>query len=65
MQRRRFKQTTTLDERLAEHANRLREQALRAAPGAQRDQLMRRARQAETAAHMQDWLKSPGLRPPD
>jgi hypothetical protein len=27
--------------------------------------LMRRARQAETASHMSEWLKSPGLQPPE
>jgi hypothetical protein len=26
--------------------------------------LLRRARQAETAAHINEWLRSPGLRPP-
>jgi hypothetical protein len=26
--------------------------------------LLLQARQAETAAHMSDWLRSPGLRPP-
>jgi hypothetical protein len=26
--------------------------------------LLRRARQAEAASHMNDWLKSPGLRSP-
>jgi hypothetical protein len=29
-----------------------------------RELLLRRARQAETAAHINEWLKSPGLRPP-
>jgi hypothetical protein len=26
--------------------------------------LLRRARQAETASHMNEWLTSPGLQPP-
>jgi hypothetical protein len=26
--------------------------------------LLRRSRQAETASHMSDWLRSPGLQPP-
>jgi hypothetical protein len=26
--------------------------------------LIRRARQAETASHINEWLNSPGLRPP-
>ena len=32
--------------------------------GAQRDLLLEKARQAETAAHINEWLASPGLRPP-
>jgi hypothetical protein len=29
-----------------------------------REALLRKARQAETAAHIDDWLRSPGLQPP-
>lgn len=43
---------------------RLRKEAQGTPPGIARDLLIRKARRAETAAHMQDWLKSPGLRPP-
>jgi hypothetical protein len=64
MQRRRFKQTTTLDERLEERAKRLRDEARGTPPGIERDRLIRWARQAETAAHFQGWLSSPGLQPP-
>jgi hypothetical protein len=64
MERRRFKQTTTLDQRLDEQAKRLRKEAQGTPPGVERDKLIRQARQAETAAHMQDWLKSPALQPP-
>jgi hypothetical protein len=63
-QRRRFKQTAPLDERLTEQALRLRQEAQGTPPGVARDQLIRRARQAETASHMQEWLTSPGLRAP-
>jgi hypothetical protein len=63
-QRRRFKQTTTLDQRLSEQAERLRKEAQGTPPGVKRDDLLRRARQAETAAHMQEWITSPGLRSP-
>jgi hypothetical protein len=62
--RRRFKQALPLEERLAAEAKRLREQAKMFRPGAIRDGLLRRARQAETGAHMSEWLRSPGLRPP-
>jgi hypothetical protein len=32
--------------------------------GAEREKLIRKARQAETAAHIDEWLASPGLRVP-
>nr|WP_249144869.1 hypothetical protein [Bradyrhizobium lablabi] len=59
--RRRFKQTQSLEERLADEAIRLRQQAHMLAPGADRDSLLRRARQAETCSQMSEWLRSPGL----
>ena len=63
-QRRHFKQTAPLDQRLIEQAQRLRKEAQAMPPGIARDQLIRRARQALTASHMQEWLTSPGLRTP-
>lgn len=64
MERRRFKQTTGLDQRLADQAKRLREEAKGMTPGIERDRLIRGARQAEVAARMNEWLSSPGLQPP-
>jgi len=64
MQRRRFKQGAPLELRLADQAERLRKEAKGTPPGIEREKLLRRARQAETAAHMQEWLTSPGLQPP-
>jgi hypothetical protein len=63
-QRRRIKQVRSLEERLAVQAKKLREEAKLLPPGAEREALMRRARQAETGAHMTEWLTSPGLQPP-
>jgi hypothetical protein len=63
-QRRRFKHTATFEERLAEEAERFRKAAEQAKPGMERELLLRRARQAETASRMNEWLKSPGLQPP-
>ena len=63
--RRRFKQTDTLEQRLATEAKRLREEAKLLPPGALRDTVLRRARQCETGSNMSEWLQSPGLRPPD
>jgi hypothetical protein len=33
-------------------------------PGPERDRLVKRIRQNETAANIEQWLKSPGLQPP-
>ena len=63
--RRLFQQTQSLEVRLSEEAKRLREEAKLLPPGAQREELINKARQAETASHLTEWLKSPGLRPPE
>jgi hypothetical protein len=34
-------------------------------PGIERDHALRRAPQAETGSHMSEWLRSPGLQPPE
>ncbi|MHC2288740.1 MULTISPECIES: hypothetical protein [Bradyrhizobium] len=64
LKRRRFKQTRSLEERLAEEAKRLREEARLLPHGPAREQVIRKARQCETGSHMSEWLKSPGLKPP-
>ncbi|PDT88174.1 hypothetical protein CO669_21320 [Bradyrhizobium sp. Y36] len=64
LKRRRFKQTMTLNERLAEEAKRCREEARALAPGHRREMLLRRARQDEMAMQIDSWLRSPGLRAP-
>ena len=63
--RRSFKQTQSLEARLAEEAKRLREEAKLVPPGALREELIRKARRAETASHINEWLTSSGLRPPE
>jgi hypothetical protein len=62
--RRRFKQIQSLEQRLAEEAKRLREQAELLPHGDQREAVEKKARQAETGSHISDWLRSPGLRAP-
>jgi hypothetical protein len=62
--RRRFTQTKSLKERLFEEAQNLRDGANLLPYGPVRDAALRKARQTETAAHMDDWLNSPGLRSP-
>lgn len=63
-QRRRFKQTVSFEDRLAQEAHRAKAEAETLPEGAQRDLLLKKARQAEAAAHINEWLSSPGLRPP-
>jgi hypothetical protein len=63
--RRRITQSSPLEVRLIEEAKRLREEAKEHPPGADREALMRKARQAETGSHMSEWLASPGLQPPN
>lgn len=62
--RRRFKQTRSLEDRLAEHARLLREEAELLPHGPVRDEALRRAREAETGSHLGEWLRSPELQPP-
>ena len=63
-QRGRFRNTQTFEQRLAEEAARFKKAAEEAAPGMARELLLRRARQAEIASHLNEWLASPGLRSP-
>jgi hypothetical protein len=64
IRRRRFKHTTSFEERLAAFAQDAREQAEKLPLGAERDEALRKARQADTALHLNDWANSPGLQPP-
>ena len=64
-QRRRIKHEKTFQERLADEARRFKEAAEKLPPGIlAQELLLRRARQAETASHIDEWLTSPGLQPP-
>ena len=66
VKRRRFKHIKTFQQRLAEEAEQFKAAAAQQPLGSRaRELLLRRARQAETAAHIDEWLKSPGLQPPD
>jgi hypothetical protein len=64
MRTRKGKDAAPSEERLAEVVQRLKEQAKALPPGIERDALMRKVRQAETAAHLNEWITSPGLQPP-
>ena len=50
--------------RLKEEASRLRKQARGTPAGVERERLLRRARQVDMASQVNEWLDSPGLKPP-
>jgi hypothetical protein len=60
-----FQDMMSFPDDLTQEAERLREEAEKLPPGTERHDLERKARQAETAAHIDEWLESPGLRPPE
>jgi hypothetical protein len=65
MKRRRVKQEVSFGERLALHAQQARQQAQMLPAGSERDALLKKARQVDTAAHINEWVNSKGLRPPE
>lgn len=54
IKRRHFKQEHSLEERLTEEAKSLREEASVLPAGMEKEQLLKRTRQAETGAHMSE-----------
>jgi hypothetical protein len=50
--------------RIAAEKSRLQARAATLPPGPQKDALLRKIRQLETASHTGEWLSSPGLQPP-
>jgi hypothetical protein len=65
MQRRRFKNILSFPDRLDQEIERLRAEAEKLPPGThEREMLLRKARQAETALRVNDWLSSPALQSP-
>jgi hypothetical protein len=65
MQRRRRSVPHTFEDRIAAEKAKLEAQVAKLRPGPQMDELLKKIRQLETAAHMSEWLSSPGLRPPE
>jgi hypothetical protein len=61
----RIKHTLTFEERLAQQAIRLHDAARKMPLGKERNELLKRAKQAETAAGINRWLSSPNLKQPD
>ena len=54
----------TLFERILEEKKRLEIHLGQVGPGMVRDKLLDKLRQLDTAAHINEWLSSPGLRAP-
>jgi hypothetical protein len=62
IERGRFKEQLPLKDRLSAWADTIREQANQLCPGPERELLLKKARQADTASHLNEWAKS--SRPP-
>jgi len=64
MKRRRFRQSTSLKERLESFAQDMRKKASVMPPGPKREALIKRADQAGLAIELENWVNSPELQPP-
>jgi hypothetical protein len=62
--RRRFKQQLSLRDRLSAWAKGVKEQTEQLPPGPQREAMLKKARQADTASDIEEWRHSSGLQPP-
>ena len=65
IQRRRRSSTHTFEDRIAAEKVRVEAQVAKLPPGSERDTLLEKIVQLERASHMNKWLTSPELRPPD
>ncbi|ANW02242.1 hypothetical protein [Bradyrhizobium icense] len=64
MQRRRRPEPHTFEENIAAEKAKLEAEAAKLKPGPQLDRLLKKIGQLDTAAHINEWLTSPGLQPP-
>ena len=55
----------TFEDRIAAEKAKLEAQVAKLKTGPQMDALRKKIRQLETASHMNEWLSSPGLQPPN
>ena len=65
MQRRRRSTLHTFEVRIAAEKARLEAQVAKLPPGSEKDTLLEKISQLEKASHMNKWLSSPELRPPE
>ncbi len=54
----------TIEQKWHDQAEAYKQDAAQLPYGRERDELLRKARQLETASHVNEWLSSPGLTPP-
>jgi hypothetical protein len=55
----------TFEENIAAEKAKLEAQVANLKPGPKKGALLRKIRQLDTAAHISEWLSSPGLQPPE
>jgi hypothetical protein len=65
IQRRRRSSTHTFEDRIAAEKVRVEAQVAKLPPGSEKDRLLEKISQLDRASHMNKWLSSPELRPPD
>ena len=58
------KQKPTIKQKWHEQAEAYKREAAKLPYGKERNDLLRKARQLDTASHVNEWLSSPGLSPP-
>jgi hypothetical protein len=63
--RRRRSLPHTLEDQIAAEMARLKEKIADLENGPDRDAMLKKIRQLETASHINEWLTSPGLRSPE
>jgi hypothetical protein len=64
-QRRHFKQSLTLSDRLSAFIHAMRERAKLVGPGPERDEILEKVKKAETAAELDRAVNSNELKPPE
>jgi hypothetical protein len=62
--RRRFKQSISLKDRLANFAEEALKKASNLPPGTDREEMLKKVRQADIASHMDEWAHSSEPQPP-
>lgn len=60
-----LKKAASLKNRLISFAAEVRDKASLLQPSREKDELLKKARRADTAAHLEDWANSAELKPPD